>query len=70
MRHLACFLLDAECLQTLSTASPVAAALGQENGMEVQSFTQNYPKKVFDQMEFGASLKELGLVPSASLIVK
>lgn len=53
-----------------TTLFEVAAALGQENGMEVQSFTQNYPRKVFDQMEFGASLKELGLVPSASLIVK
>jgi len=53
-----------------TTLFEVAAALGQEKGMEVESFTQNYPKKVFDRMDFGASLKELGLVPSASLIVR
>jgi len=53
-----------------TTLFEVAAALGRESGLEVQSFTQNYPKKVFDQMEFGATLKELGLVPSASLIVR
>ncbi|KAL2042205.1 hypothetical protein N7G274_004693 [Stereocaulon virgatum] len=48
----------------------VAAAVTQESGVEVTSFTQNYPKKVFDTIDFGATLKELGLVPSASLIVK
>ncbi len=53
-----------------TTLFEVAAAVGQEKGMEVQSFTQNYPKKVFDRVDFGASLKELGLVPSASLVVR
>ncbi len=53
-----------------TTLFEVAAAVGQEKGMEVQSFTQNYPKKIFDRVDFGASLKELGLVPSASLIVR
>ena len=42
----------------------------EESGVEVGTFTQNYPKKVFDSVDFGASLKELGLVPSASLIVR
>ncbi len=53
-----------------TTLFEVAAALGQEKGLEAQSFTQTFPKKVFEQMDFGATLKELGLVPSASLIVK
>ncbi|SLM40911.1 ubx domain [Lasallia pustulata] len=53
-----------------TTLFEVAAALNADSGLEVQSFTQNYPKKVFDQVDFGATLKELGLVPSASLIVR
>lgn len=53
-----------------TTLFEVAAAVSQETGTEVQSFTQNFPKKVFDAIDFGANLKELGLVPSASLIVK
>lgn len=53
-----------------TTLFEVASAIQQESGLEVGSFTQNYPKKVFDSVDFGASLKELGLVPSASLIVK
>ncbi|KAL8720351.1 MAG: hypothetical protein Q9225_002779 [Loekoesia sp. 1 TL-2023] len=53
-----------------TTLFEVAAAVTQETGTEVQSFTQNFPKKTFDAVDFGASLKELGLVPSASLIVR
>ncbi|KAL8953536.1 MAG: hypothetical protein Q9222_000594 [Ikaeria aurantiellina] len=53
-----------------ATLFEVAAAVTQDTGTEVQSFTQNFPKKTFDAVDFGASLKELGLVPSASLIVK
>ena len=53
-----------------TTLFEVASALAEEVGSEVQSFTQTYPKKVFDNVDFGATLKELGLVPSASLIVK
>lgn len=52
-----------------TTLFEVASLLGQETGIEVQSFTQNFPKKVFDSIDFGATLKELGLVPSASLMV-
>ena len=52
-----------------TTLFEVAAALNADSGLEVLSFTQNYPK-VFDQVDFGATLKELGLVPSASLIVR
>ena len=53
-----------------TTLFEVAAALGQENGTQASSFMQNYPKKLFDGTEFGMTLKELGLVPSASLIVR
>lgn len=53
-----------------TTLFEVAAALNKDEGLEVQSFTQNFPKKVFDAEYFGETLKELGLVPSASLIVK
>ena len=53
-----------------TTLFEVAAAVHQDTGSKVQSFTQNFPKKTFDVVDFGASLKELGLVPSASLIVK
>ncbi|KAJ5282493.1 hypothetical protein N7505_000473 [Penicillium chrysogenum] len=48
----------------------VAAALKEQDGIEVQSFVQNFPKKVFDNEFFGESLKELGLVPSASLLIQ
>jgi len=36
----------------------------------VQTFTSNFPRKTWDQSDFGLSLKEAGLVPSAALIVK
>ena len=53
-----------------TTLFEVAAAVAQETGTEVQSFTQNFPKKTFGAVDFGATLKELGLVPSASLIIQ
>lgn len=53
-----------------TTLFEVASAISQDTGTEVQSFVQNFPKKVFDSVDFGASLKELGLIPSASLIVR
>ncbi|EQL29616.1 hypothetical protein BDFG_07794 [Blastomyces dermatitidis ATCC 26199] len=53
-----------------TTLFEVAAAVTQEIGMEVESFTQNFPRKVFDAESFGETLKQLGLIPSASLIVK
>ena len=53
-----------------TTLFEVASTVTQDSGLEVGSFVQNFPKKVFDAVDFGASLKELGLVPSASLIVK
>lgn len=53
-----------------TTLFEVAHALSGENGTEAESFTQNFPKKVFDKQDFGMTLKEAGLVPSAALIVK
>jgi len=53
-----------------TTLFEVASAINQDSGIEVMSFTQNFPKKVFDTVDFGASLKELGLFPSTALIVK
>ena len=53
-----------------TTLFEVASVVTQDSGLEVGSFIQNFPKKVFDAVDFGASLKELGLVPSASLIVR
>jgi len=53
-----------------TTLFEVAAAVGDEIGRDVESFTQNFPKKVFNQEFFGETLKDLKLVPSASLIVK
>ena len=53
-----------------TTLFEVAAELNNESGMEVESFTQNFPRKVFNHEFFGETLKELKFVPSASLIVK
>lgn len=53
-----------------TTLFEVAAELTQESGAEVESFTQTFPRKVFNNEYFGETLKELKLVPSASLIVK
>ena len=53
-----------------TTLFEVAQALSEEKGIEVQKFEQGFPKKVFDDVDFGSTLKELGLVPSASLIVR
>jgi hypothetical protein len=53
-----------------TTLFEVAAALQQEDGIEVQSFVQTFPRKVFNAEFFGESLKDLGLVPSASLLIQ
>lgn len=51
-----------------TTLFEVAHAL-QAEGHTVQSFTTNFPKKTWDTTDFGLTLKEAGLVPSAALIV-
>lgn len=53
-----------------ATLFEVAAAVSDETGLDVESFTQNFPRKIFDKEYFGESLKDLKLIPSASLVVK
>ncbi|KAK5162539.1 ubiquitin-related domain-containing protein [Cryomyces antarcticus] len=53
-----------------TTLFEVCHALKEESGLEVSSFTQNFPRKVYDSTDFGQTLKEAGLVPSAALIVQ
>jgi hypothetical protein len=52
-----------------TTLFEVAHTLEQD-GVTVNSFTMNFPKKMFERTDFGMTLKECGLVPSAALIVK
>lgn len=52
-----------------TTLFELAEELTKQTGMEVKSFTQTFPRKVFNSDFFGETLKELGLVPSASLIL-
>ena len=53
-----------------TTLFEVAHAVKEEKGVDVQTFTINFPKKTFDTDDFGMTLKEAGLVPSAALICK
>lgn len=53
-----------------TTLFEVAHALAGEHNVQVTSFTTNFPKKVFENVEFGMTLKEAGMVPSAAVIVK
>ena len=48
----------------------VAIAVSEEKSVDVKAFQQNFPKKVFADVDFGMTLKEAGLIPSAALIVK
>ena len=53
-----------------TTLFEVAHALAQEQPpVLASSFTTNFPKKTFDRTDFGMTLKEAGLTPSAALIV-
>lgn len=54
-----------------TTLFEVAQQLESETGKSVTSFMMTFPKKTFDAgIDFGKTLKEAGLVPSAVLIVK
>ncbi len=54
-----------------TTLQEVAAVLLSEGADDIQTFTQNFPKKIFRrETDFDQTLKEAGLVPSAALIVK
>lgn len=53
-----------------TTLFEVAQAAAEEKGVQVQQLVQTFPKKVFDEADFGLTLKEAGLVPSSSLLTK
>jgi hypothetical protein len=54
-----------------TTLFEVAEAVKEENGAEVTRLEMNFPRKVFEgSVDFGKTVKEAGLVPSAVLIVK
>jgi len=53
-----------------TTLFEVAEAVRLEKGISPESFTTTYPKKTYTGVDFGQTLKEAGLVPSAVLIVK
>jgi hypothetical protein len=53
-----------------TTLFEVASALASENGTVVTSFTQTFPRKTFEQEDFGLTLKEAGQVPSGVLVVR
>ncbi|KAF2209091.1 hypothetical protein CERZMDRAFT_100841 [Cercospora zeae-maydis SCOH1-5] len=53
-----------------TTLFEVAEAIKQENGTNATSFTQAFPRKTWSYEDFGMTLKEAGLVPSAALVVK
>lgn len=53
-----------------TTLFEVVSALKESDDVEVTSFVQTFPRKVFDSEFFGESLKDLGLIPSASLLVQ
>lgn len=52
-----------------TTLFEVAHAL-QSEGIEAQTFTTAFPRKTFEQSDFGMTLKEAGWVPSAAIVVK
>ncbi|KAK6839780.1 hypothetical protein PG990_011389 [Apiospora arundinis] len=54
-----------------TTLFEVAQMLQSESGTTVTKFIMNFPRKTFEgSIDFGKTLKEAGLVPSAALIVQ
>jgi hypothetical protein len=51
-----------------TTLFEVAHALEQD-GTNVTTFMTTFPKKTYDRSDFGMTLKEAGMVPSAALII-
>jgi hypothetical protein len=53
-----------------TTLSEIAAVIKRENGFSVERFETMLPKKVYNAaLDFGRTLKEIGMIPSATLIV-
>lgn len=53
-----------------TTLFEVAEAVKGEKGIEVQAFETTFPRKKFEREDWGMTLKEAGMVPSAVVIVK
>lgn len=53
-----------------TTLFEVVAALKEQDDVDATSFLQTFPRKVFNNEFFGESLKDLGLIPSASLVIQ
>jgi UBX domain-containing protein 1/4 len=54
-----------------TTLFELAQMLQEENGLSVNRFILNFPKKTFEgSVDFGKTLQEAGLVPSAVVIVQ
>ncbi|KAK8102689.1 UBX domain protein [Apiospora sp. TS-2023a] len=53
-----------------TTLFEVAQMLQSENGTTVTKFVMTFPRKTFEGIDFGKTLKEAGFVPSAALIVQ
>ena len=53
-----------------TTLFEVAHVVQEEKGIEASSFTTTFPKKTFERKDFGMTVKEAGMVPSAALIVQ
>jgi UBX domain-containing protein 1/4 len=53
-----------------TTLFQVAQYIQEEQNWEPTEFTTNFPKKTYSGVDFGLSLKEAGLVPSAALVLK
>lgn len=52
-----------------TTLFEVAAAVQADTGFEPNSFTMTFPRRTFTREEYGLTLKEAKLVPSAALIL-
>ncbi|KAI0171015.1 DNA-binding protein [Pestalotiopsis sp. NC0098] len=53
-----------------TTLFELAQQLQSENGVTVNRFSMNFPRKVFEGVDLGKTLKEAGLVPSAALVAQ
>lgn len=53
-----------------TTLFEVAHAITEDNGFEAESFLTTFPRKTFSKTDFGMTLKEAGMTPSAAVIVK
>ncbi|KAK4162657.1 ubiquitin-related domain-containing protein [Cladorrhinum sp. PSN259] len=51
-----------------TTLMEVAHAVSEETGQQVTSFQITFPRKTFNGVDFGQTLKEAGLAPSAVII--